>query len=397
MLFTQQSFSQVFYSVKPDYLLSKREGNNLLRDYKEAYPDTSITDLHNFFPRNFMGNIGLPSPDYILHYKSSDIGFRFYPSPVANDMFADKNVEYFRTKGAYASVTGIAGSKQLQVLKLIFTHTYQNRFNITLKFNRYSSQGFYLKQQTNANNFYLSLNSATKKKRAGYYFYVLNNTNRNQENGGIAGDTLNDSLALINPKTLLPVKITSAKRENKEYKVMLNPWFKLSREADSLDKFNSYIQIKSAVSFNSYLYRDQNIWTDKYYFLYYLDTVQTYDSSAALKLSNELSYNLLKGKKGAGISVGYRNEINKVWQQGDSLFHNNIAFADLFFKKESGKDSASGKSNYLENYLNVQYIAEGVSAGNYKAENNLIYSMKHKSSSRFFKYPGRTKKSGLYL
>jgi len=363
--------AQSFYSTKPDYLKVKNENNNLLNIYSAAYPDTSISDIHNFFPRSYLGNIGLPSPNYTFNCNTNALGFHFYPSAQLNDMFTESQVSYYRSKGPYAALTGIAGSKQLQVFKLLFTHTYQDRVNITLKFNRYTSQGFYLKQQTFTNNFILSSNYYKPDQRAGYYFYFLNNGNKNLENGGLSSDTLNDSLLKFN-KALLPVKITSSLRHNKEYKAMLNPWIKLNKAPDSLNKLNSYIQVKSKFAFNSYVYKDSYPLADGFYNLMYHDTVNTYDSSRVMQVSNEINYSVLKGDKSIGASVGYRNEINRVWQKRDSLFLNDIITGDIFYRKQFvSPDSGKNFTAQFENKFNAQYIIKGANAQNYKIENRM--------------------------
>ena len=105
-------FSQVKYNNDPEYLLSKTEfGNVLFKKFKAAYPDTGINNLHNYANRNLMGNIGLPTPSYILSYKSKPLGFNLYDLPFGNDIIQKTQVEYYRTKGPFASLTGIAGSK----------------------------------------------------------------------------------------------------------------------------------------------------------------------------------------------------------------------------------------------------------------------------------------------
>ncbi len=105
-----------------------------------------------------MGNLGLPTPAYLLSYKSKPLGFNVYDLPFGNDIIQKQQVEYYRTKGPFASLTGIAGSKQEQSFRMLFTHTLKNGLNIAVKFNRFGSKGFYNKQQTFTNNFYTSLN-----------------------------------------------------------------------------------------------------------------------------------------------------------------------------------------------------------------------------------------------
>ena len=237
LCYASGSYSQVFYSVNPKYLKTKTERNNLISDYTYSYPDTSLVEQINFHPRNFSGNLGLASPDYIWRYGTDDIGFRYLRSPLTIDKIKDSEVTYYRTIGPFASLTGVTGSKELQAFKMLFTHTYRN-VNITLRLNRYTSKGFYQKQQTYTNNFYLSSNYTTKKKTAGYYLYVLNNGNKSQENGGIKDGVITDS-SIIYDKALFKVNLSNANRDNRETKVMLNPWIRIKGKNELAGKDRS--------------------------------------------------------------------------------------------------------------------------------------------------------------
>lgn len=382
--FATGASSQVFYSTNPEYLKLKQEGNNVLTRYTPSYPDTSINNIHNFLPRNFMGNVGMPSPLYVFNYGTSELGFRFTPAAYSNDIFKEEEVSYYRTKGPYACLTGIAGTKKMQALKLIFTHTYKDKVNIAVKFNRYTSLGYYLKQQTYTNNLFVSSNYTKANKKNGYYFYLLNNGNKNQENGGIKWDTLSQ-IDLLNGKDLLPVKLISASRDNKEYKAMFNPWFKLNRATDSSNKVDHYMQFKSKFSFNTYKYKDANPVGDKFYNLVYLDTVKTYDSTRVFKFSNEINYSILSPDKNSGVSLGYKNELNKVWQKADSSFSNNILLADGVWRKQLlSKDSLKSQIAMFETGFNVSYIFSGANSGNYKLENKNSFTLSKRKQHLIF-------------
>jgi len=375
-----QGFGQAFYSTRPDYLSSKAERNNLFSGYRYNYPDTSIIDEHNYFPRNFLGNLGLPSPDYFLSYGTPDMGFTFFNPPTQIDRFRENEIEYYRSKGPYARLTGIAGSKQLQIFKLFFTTTYK-RVNVTLKFHRYTSQGFYLKQQTYSNNFYLTSNYTTLNKRFGYYFFILNNSNKNQENGGIKDGTLNDSTVALD-KALLNVNISSANRTNSETKVMLNPWLRLNKPndslkgPDSLKGYDHYIQFKSRVAFNLYRYKDDNSGSDQFYHLFYRDTAKTFDSSHVTQFSNEIDYAVMSVNKKLSASAGYKNEINKVWQYGRSSMTNHLLVGDVVFrtnlpvKKDTLSKDTLKHQRFFESLFNLQAVFAGYNDGNIKAESN---------------------------
>lgn len=359
--------AQTFYSVDPDYLKYKLEGNNLTTAFRSVYPDTTMQDLHNFLPRNFLGNVGLSSPDYALKYGTDPLGFRFFQAPIQADKFNEEQMPYYTTKGPYADLTGIAGSKQLQFFKLNFSHTFRERLNFTLKFNRYNSEGFYRHQQSYANNVLFNSNYITKKGRFGYYLYVLNNLNKNRENGGIKDETLNDSTVLIN-KGLLDVNLDSAARENRESKLMFNPWFKLNGSRDSLSGRGHYLELKSHYSSNKYRYRDQAINKDDFYSTFYYDTLRTNDSSHVKKFSNSLSYTFLN-KNQFAFSTGYKNEFNAVWQKTDSLFMNQIITSGLVYRKKlNTNDTLIKNQTELECVVDAQYIFDGVNQGDVRFE-----------------------------
>jgi len=378
-----KNYAQVFYSVNPKYLKSKTEQNNVLSAYKYNYPDTSITEQINFFPRNFMGNMGLASPDYIWRYGTEDLGFRFVQPPLNNDKIKENEVNYFRSMGPFASLTGVAGSKEFQVFKMLFTHTYKDKVNITVRFNRYTSKGFYLKQQTYSNNFYLSSNYTSKKKRSGYYSYILNNGNKSQENGGIKDGVLTDS-SLLYDKALFKTNLASANRDNRELKVMVNPWFRLNK-GDSATKLFHYAQLKSNFSNNSYRYKDLGIKTDAFYKNIFMDTLQTVDSSHVRKFVNELSYSLLTANNKFGFSVGYKNEISQVWQKQDSFFVNHILQSDLVYRTVLKlKDSLYKREKFFESRFNAQYVLQGPLSGNYKVESNTVYTFNEAKKRNVF-------------
>lgn len=377
--------AQVFYTTNPKYLSVKTEQNNLNSRFSYFYPDTMITSFMDYFPRNFMGTAGLPSPQYILKYGSDPIGFRLMNPPLENDQFKDQQVEYYRTKGPYADLTGIAGSKEYQVFKCLFTHTYRDKVNIAVRFNRYTSKGFYQRQRTYTNNFFLSSNYSTRNNRFGYFLYILNNGNKNYENGGIRDGVLNDSTMTLT-KEILPVNLSKASRDNREIKAMINPWFRLNTRTDSSTKGDHYLQLKSKASFMSYRYSDFGIANDTFYKAIYLDTVQTIDSSHVFQIRNELDYSWQSRKNNLGFSLGYANELTKTHQFFDSVFMNQIVRADLIFRKSlKPKDTLNKVARSLQSIFNADYIFSGSNSGNYKIESKteFIFNQAKKRTAYF--------------
>lgn len=368
LLITIASFSQTKYSSDQQYILSKKESSNFLSDnFQSAYPDTSITNIHNYTARNFSGNLGLVQPDYLLKYKSNPLGFKFYNLPYGNDIISLQNVEYFKTKGPFASLSGFAGSKQEQTFRLLFSHTTKKKLNITVKFNRFGSLGYYIKQQTFTNNFYSSINYSAPNKRFGFYSYLLFNKVKHQENGGIKYDTLIRDEPTIG-KDLLAVNISNAKRENRLMDISINPWFKLNKGDSS--KFSHYIDYKFNFAGNYYWYLDQGAGYDGFYSTFYLDTLKTNDSTHLRQFNNNFNYTLRLNKSGLGAKIGYSNEYTLLNQHRDSILLNQVIHSGLFFNKLlPGIDSAEiNKNKLLHCELNYNNVFDGPNTTDSKIE-----------------------------
>ena len=357
--------SQVKYPTDSSFIniLSNSDKDNF-KNFSISKIDTSITNFQNYFPRNTNGHLGLSSVPLLIDYKSKALGFNFYTLPYQNDMINADAIHYFQTKGPYASLTGVAGSKQEQLFKLLFSNTFKNKLNITLAFNRYSGIGFYQHQQSFTNNFYTSSNYTSKNNRVGYYAFVLYNKVKHQENGGISNDTLFLENVSIN-KFLLPVNLSNAKREVRNTTIDVNPWFRLNKKEDSSTVFSHYLDYQFNYAGNFSKYVDLNSGSESFYNVFYIDTVSTRDSSHWRSINNGLHYTLKLNAIGAKLKVGYKNEINQVYHYLDSTFSNHFLNAGLYLNH----------SNY-SGFAKAQYIASGSNQNDYSIEINNRYTKK---------------------
>lgn len=344
-------------------LVSNADKNNL-QDFNYSRVDTVITNLQNYFPRNTNGHLGLPSAPLFINYQSKPLGFNMFTAPYQNDMISSNDINYYQTKGPYASLTGIAGSKQEQLFKLLFSNSFKNKLNITLAFNRYSGIGFYKKQQSFTNNFYTTSNYTSKTGRVGYYSYFLFNKVKHQENGGIKNDTLFLENVRVN-KSLLPVNLENAKREFRNTTFDINPWFRLNKNEDSSTVFSHFVDYQFNYSGNYTKYTDATSGSDGYYNVFYLDTVATKDSTHWRTISNALNYTLKFNPINAKLKLGYKNEINQVYQYLDSSFSNHFVNAGFYIT-----------DNNYSGFAKVNYIVNGPNANDYSMDINNRYSKK---------------------
>jgi hypothetical protein len=381
LFFSCISLAQVKYPSDSSFLntLSHADKNNL-RDFTYSKIDTSINNFQNYFPRNTNGHLGLPSAPLYINYHARPLGFNMLTAPYQNDVINADDIKYFKTKGPYASLTGIAGSKQEQIFKMLFSHTFKNKLNISLGFNRYSGIGFYKNQESFTNNFYTTSNYSNKNGRLGFFAHVLYNKVKHQENGGIADDSLFLNDVRVN-KLLLPVNLNSSSRENaakREFRNTsfdLNPWFRLNKSEDSSTVLSHFIDYQFNYSGSYTKYKDPYSFSHSgFYPVYYLDTVSTLDSSHWRTISNGLNYTLKINRINAKLKIGYRNEISQVYQYLDSSFMNNLVNAGLYLhlKRYSG-------------FVKANLVAQGPNQEDYSLEIN----------NRFFgKLPWHTENKG---
>lgn len=352
--------SQVFYPVDSSYISAVTHEQKLnFRSFKYQKIDTSINRIQNYSPYNTNGSYGLPSSPLTFSYETKKLGFNFYQAPYQNDVLNQHHILYYQTKGPFASLTGIAGSKQEQNFDFLFSNTLKNKLNITLGFKRYGSLGFYKRQQTFTNNFYTTSHYKSKSNRVGYYAFFLFNKNKHLENGGLTSDTVFKENININ-KQLLALNLSAAKRELRQTTVNFNPWFRLNKNEDSSTVFSHYINYEIEYRGNYSKYLDDGISTDNYYNVFYFDTLKTNDSSHWRNFSNALNYVLDIKPIHSKLQVGFRNEINQTYQHGfDSVIKNNSLQAGFYINDKS-----------YNGFIKASYIVNGGNATDYQIEIN---------------------------
>ncbi len=379
------SHAQTYYTTDSTYLKQKNEGDNVLRGFQNFYPDSAVFDLHNFTERNTLGALGLATHQWRFKFRNDALGFRLYPLPVDEYQIAERDINYYRTKGPYASASGIAGSKEQQLFRFLFSQTFKNNLNLSLKFNRYTNKGFYLSQQAFVNNFYINSNYETKNKRFGFYSFILINNIRNQENGGLKTDTsfLNN---VTENKELLPVQLSTALRDTRQLSAQFNPYFRLSKADSSQQHTQLFIQGKSKFSYNTFKYKDLQSGSNPFYKVFYLDTISTKDSTRFKQYYNEVLLSIKNNRLGLNASAGYANEVNVVWQKNDSLFLNHILKANAVYSHSFlNPDTVTNKQIRFNSELELASIVSGANAGNIKlqSQNQIVFS-ENNHQSRFY-------------
>ncbi len=367
LLFSAQSFAQTTYSTKENYLRSKSNNNALLLNFANEPVDTSILFTADFGFQNCLGGMGLSAPILKLQVSTRALGFNYIDLPLNESRLSTRQAKFYRSLGPFADLRGTIGAGKLQMFRCFFSQTINNKTNLSLVFNRNTFIGQYASQTAMLNNLAVTANFETANKRFGYYFTLLQNTNRNSENGGISDGVLSAKNANIR-KTLLSVNLSSASRDNRQLFIDLKPYLRLNAK-DTNATVMHYLQLLSSAEIQSIKYSDKGIASDNFYTTINYDSLRTIDSSNVKQYINGLNYALKTKNNKLAFVAGVRNEQIKLWQKNTTYFDNTIVSSSLLINNEKIKtDSGLTCTKRFSAEANAEQVLNGYNAGDMAAQ-----------------------------
>ncbi|MCX8081068.1 MAG: putative porin [Bacteroidia bacterium] len=275
-----------------------------------------------FIPQYFhwMGMYGLNRPEYLFRYRDPQTDWVWnsgitLSGGIIHPFHLRSNKHFIRLKGT-------AGSRQWQDFQGIFSFpAFRKKGQNTIFLNRCGGQGFYNNQQTFLNN--LMASSEFENRRWGYAFYAIFRSQKFKENGGLRWDTI-FSWQEEMFKEFLPVKFYSANVRNTNHNAGLDIYKILQINEDSSEKANT-LKIGLTASFRkiTHQYLHQNVKSDGYYALYYLDTLNTNDSISFLEFGTGPAAEFKTNN--VSCRAYYRFSTGKIYNFYDSTFRRGIA------------------------------------------------------------------------
>lgn len=355
--------------------------------------DTVLDNTHNYYQTGVLGNMGLPSYSLLAQDKTAcSTIFNWGQMNNSNDMFNDRQALYFRPSGKiYTKLTGAIGQKQEQYFKLVHSQNIK-RVNISLMFNRYSCQGFYLNQKSIADNVLFSSNYQTKNGRWGYNMYFLFNKIKYQLNGGIKGDTLLDYY-YTQDKQLVPVNLSGTRQNLRTSSYFISTYARLNKYDSS--NFSHFIIYEGNFQGNYWIHATSAGDSSYYGTSYYANPTKPLpDSIIGKTFSNSLLYRVNVSQNKFVLYAGYKNELNDYYQQNkalaitsDTITMNHVARAGISLNLPDhhlaavaqyavsgyNKDNYQLNANYLLNIGNNFYFDVNANLSQQKAAQNLLY------------------------
>ncbi len=316
------TFNNLKYSYRP---ISKGVGNTL-EDF-QLYNPTIQNRLQAFG----LGNLG--SAYFSARLEDYDHqGFHYWQRDVKEPfMFFPEELVYYTSQEAYSQVDYVGGSKKENYARVVLARNFGKYFNLGFKYTRVNSEGFYLRQLNSYQNIAAFSKLYSKDRR---YMLLVNgafNGNTNQENGGIAADTIFEDNLSGNRK-LIPINLSDAQTRLRKRHAFVYQHFDFGRKTtppqaidtlatDSLGLDTLQIDTIKPEITEGRLFRvghtfkytmqasayDDNVPSGGFYNDIYLDSTVTADSTRIRNFSNTVS--LIYFGKGIIDSLYKKNTI----------------------------------------------------------------------------------------
>jgi len=359
--------------------------------------DTTLNNFEIYTCQYTLGNTGLPYVPVLFNPSLQPIGFYYGQDYVSNNFYADSSVRYFDSRAPYTQFYYVSDPQIHQFFQFTHAQNFGKKLNISIGFKRIRSEGNYLNQSTNLNQFTITANYHTKHYLV--FADLLYDVYKFQQNGGIKADTDLGS-ALYSDRQTVPINLNYATTEMFEQSVHLQQYYFLGFKKADTGKENPlfYISHSFKMAGHSNVFSD-NSTSDSAFFqpqLHMYKSPITYDSLRYIEIDNDISIGSGKGWTNflnweVGVKdqwiyfrdfIGtfnntYGTEIPAyTYDISDTVFNSLIAHARIYHSFDSGKflfDAAG------------QYIFAGSQQGNEQSTVQIGYKI---DSTRFFKLSG---------
>lgn len=360
----------------------------LLNDSTQVFPlDTGLADFQHYsalyqprHPKIGLGNLGLAQRSLLFEPDKSigfDVGLHFLDIY----LLKPKDIRYFRARSPYTELYFFNGGSKDQLLKVVHSQNIKPNWNIGLNYNKYGSEGFFLRQKPDHLNAAFFTWYESPSKRYNLLANLTFNNLKSPENGSILNDTIFTALNGSFRKDAEMVRLNNSRDNIRDNGIYIKQFYYIGR-VDSLgkDAENAKILPTQRVAYTFY-YNQQ-----KYKFFKddadtyrvfpntYQDPLITRDSLALMHIQNEFSYSFyLRGK-----SVSFvKNELKLDLGIKHDFYRYAQFWQDSLLQKEIKKQGATFQNITLKAKLgyrlsdragldaDFQQIVQGRNAGDY--------------------------------
>lgn len=287
-------------------------------------------------------NIGLPVHSLQVQPQAWDI--HFLQGGYGEYVLGRDNINYYKVNRPITLLNYTNGAESEQYFEAFHTQNLGEGLNISFRYDRVASEGFFSRQFVNHTRFHATYNLQSRNRRfLSNGYYAISNF-ESQENGGIFIDSANQE---SENTALLGINLFNAQSRSRGRELGVQNMYKVFQlsedtnklEADFLGVYHKFTLNRSWRNFEHQI-DDQN----PFFTNFFLDSAQTADTSMVNLMANEIGF-----QWNEALHLGVR--------QRDYRYYQN-AFTDTTF---SSQHLVVGLKDSLYSHLLAATFEKGLS------------------------------------
>ena len=178
--------------------------------------DYGINDFYKYYPVpytwQYLGNSGAAGYSFIFSPNTKtgiDPGFHAFDAY----KFTIETTRFFKTTKPFTQINYQLASGKEQMINIIHAQSPKPNLNFGFEYRLLNAPGFFVNQNTNHSNYRLYSNYQGKRKRYAAYFFIMSNSIKNSENGGMVSNAYLDT-PVYNKRFSVPVNLSFSKNYN---------------------------------------------------------------------------------------------------------------------------------------------------------------------------------------
>lgn len=233
--------------------------------------ESGIDDFYKYYMVPYtwqhLGNSGAAGYSFIFSPNTKtgiDPGFHAFDAY----KFTLESTRFFKTTKPFTQINYQLASGKEQMINIVHAQSPRPNINFGFEYRLLNAPGFFVNQNTNHNNYRLYGNYQGKRKRYAATFFIMNNSIKNSENGGMVNNTYLDT-PVYKRRFSIPVNLSFSKNynpnpfnsfvstgnENKEFTFFLRQSYDLGKTDsveinDSTTEYMFYSKLRFQHTFN---------------------------------------------------------------------------------------------------------------------------------------------------
>lgn len=338
------------------------------------------------YPMARSSNIGLAFHTYSINPQRWSLHYiqgGYLPYIISED-----SMRYFNVGRPVTVLNYTNGEKREQYFSVFHSQNLGEGLNIAFEYERFTSDGFYVRQLTNHTRFRTTYNAHSRNLKFQSRGYFGISQLESQENGGIFVDSVNQE---TNNPALLGVNLFNAQARSRGRVLGTQNSYKVAHFSE--DSVSGYLSVYHQISWDRSWrnYEDVIDNSNPFYNDFFLDSTQTADTSKAEVLRNTLGVQF-----DDHFQVGYMLSRYNYFQNFfiDESFesqHFLVAWQDSLFHHHFVANLKKGVSGYHAEDLQLRASVSGkVKSLSYRPffnlEKNVVdyFTLKHRTNQHFF-------------